>query len=87
MISVPSVAVVIYSRWIGIFDIVSGSTSAITMEQKSGQMMRNRWLRCIEKVPKCRIFRELVCVGAFLVDVLAVLMARNIEIAAPIWYY
>ncbi|GAG01748.1 unnamed protein product, partial [marine sediment metagenome] len=30
-------------------------------------------------MPKCWIFRELACVGAFLVDVLAVLMARNVE--------
>ena len=44
-------------------------------------------MRCVEKVPKCRIFRELVCAEAVLADVLAVLMARNVEIAATIWYY
>jgi len=49
--------------------------------------MINRWLKCAEQVPKCRILRELVCVRAFLVDVLAVLIARNVEIAVPILYY
>jgi hypothetical protein len=37
-------------------------------------------------VPKCWIFHQLVCVGAFRVDVLPVLMTRKVEIAAPIWY-
>ena len=54
------------------------------MERKSGQVIRNRWSRCVEKVPKCWILGELACLGAVLARVLAGLMARRVEIEPPI---
>jgi len=54
------------------------------MERKSGQVMRNRWSRCVEKVPEWCIFSRLACLGAFGAGLLAVPMAKSVEMAAPI---
>ena len=45
--------------------------------------MTNRRLRCVEEVSECWIFRQLGWYEAFLAGVLTVLMARSVEIAAP----
>jgi hypothetical protein len=46
-------------------------------------MMRNHWSRCVEKVPRYWISAGFARLRAFLVRVLAVLMARRVEIKAP----
>jgi len=47
-------------------------------------LSRNRWLRCVEKVPKCWIFSGLARLVAFLARVSAGLMAGRVEIETPI---
>jgi hypothetical protein len=54
------------------------------MERESGQVIRNRWSRCVAKVPRILDFSELACLGAFLARVLAGLMAKRVEIEPPI---
>jgi hypothetical protein len=48
-----------------------------------GQVVRNRWSRCVVEVSRCYVLRALAWVGAFPPGVLAVLMARSVEIALP----
>ncbi len=40
--------------------------------------------RCVEKLPKCSISAELVCLGVFLGGILAMLATRRLEIEALI---
>jgi hypothetical protein len=54
------------------------------MGRKPGQAMRNRWSLCVEKVPEGRISSRLACLGAFAAGLLAVSMARRVEMAVLI---
>ena len=45
-----------------------------------GQVIKNQRSRCVEKVPKCWIFKEFAYFWAFLTGVLAGLTVRGVEI-------
>jgi hypothetical protein len=49
--------------------------------------MRNRWSRCVEKVPEWYILSRLACLEAFGASLLAVSMARSVEMAAPLGHH
>ena len=50
----------------------------------AAKAMRDRWSRCVEKVPEWCIFSRLACLGTFGAGLLAVSMARSVEMAVPI---
>jgi hypothetical protein len=54
------------------------------MQRKPAPLKGNGQSRYVEKLPKCWIFGELACLGAFLRGVSAMLVTRRLEIEAPI---
>jgi len=54
------------------------------MQRQSVLPKGNRQSRCVKETPKCLIFGELACLGAFPGGVSAMLMTGRLEIESPI---